>query len=824
MFKRRFLIVLVTILSLFLLVACDDNKPGENGNDDVTFVWSGLEDRDVVRGDKINLLEGVSVKLEDGTDLTDQLEVSDDDDFNTHLADSYKVEYKVTDPRSKTTEKKSKNFIVKVGHNLANNDFSLKQYGWKTDKPGGSFDATYDGEAVVNITNSGTTWWALQIYQNNVAFKEGKTYKLTMNAKSSTGKSVSVGYEDPNNNYAMLNPGTQTVKLTEDFKEYTMFYTATSDFSDIKAVIYLGHQLDGDSATKEEPHEVVIKNIYIEEVNRNEDVVFTGLENETIVNGDFEFDPLLDVTATLDDKDISKDLKVYGNLPKNVRANASYYLTYVYEHENGDISYATKRFSYKLETTNEYEAVNGNFEQGLVGWEQDVNQTDGTGSATFLENEDDTVSIIVHNPSVADWHIQLQQTNPKLTKDTLYKIKATLRASEKREVGLELVNPADNFANIMPKQVIEIDEEWKIFEFYFSPDNNYTAKIGLLLGRIGQVAPEVKVDVSELQIHKVESSDAAEFKNVNDIEIFVDSEEPNWLEGIEATAQYIGKVNVYIIENNVDLSKVGSYEILIGAKNGLGEESTAVINVEVVERPSGVLNFKNTSNIYLEYGEDMSVLEDQLNKIEVLDGSTDITDTLTYDLSSANVDNKTPGIYTLVLEAGEEGNKTTKEIAITVYEKYQIINSDFEEEAVWEIDNTPYEYVDGTLVLNFEGQPGGNPWDHQIHQENNGQTLRAGVTYKITVRLKTSKARDVRIWVEDAARGFSAIVNDEDLTKFSIKEEDVDKFVTLSYEFVIGEDLETNNAKYVIMLGNAGAEVNEHTVTVDSFVIEHIRK
>lgn len=510
--KKIILSFAIVFLSAFVLVACGDNKnPDKPGVEDPKeFVWEGLEQRNVVRGDQVDLLDGVTVKQGD-VDLTDKIIVLDDGGFTTHLADVYDVEFKVDG----TDEVKTKKFAVSIGHNFGNGDFSMKQYNWSVDKPGGQFETEYkDNQANVTITNAGTSWWSLQLYQRNISFTEGVTYKLTLRAKSSTGKSISVGYEDANNGFAMLNPGTQTIKLEEDFTNYVMYYTANSNLADLKAVIYLGHQFTDDFLREGETHEVVIDNINIEVVNRDTSITFEGVEDVSVISSaDNNIDVLEGVTVKQGETDITGAVKVLGELPTTVRSNASFYVTYVIELECGTVAFATKRFRYQLGKNNPFEVVNGDFSEGLVGWEQDVNQTDGTGKATFFENGDGTVSIKVEDPSSAGWHIQLQQSGAQLKAGKTYKVKLVVKASAARDVELEIVNPGKGFAPLTPNTTIALTEEWQTIEVEFSIDEDVNAKVGLLLGKIGNTAKDITVTVDELQVYEV----TEEAKLLNDL-------------------------------------------------------------------------------------------------------------------------------------------------------------------------------------------------------------------------------------------------------------------------------------------------------------------
>lgn len=160
-----------------------------------TVTWGGLGDQLVVRGDVVNLLEGVTATDSIDGNLTSSITIKDDDLFSTHLAGGYTVTYEVENSTG-VTSTRTKNFTVLVGHNVANGDFSLGAFGWTLDNPGGASTVAYTNEkAVISVTNAGTSWWGIQLYQNNVVMKANTTYRGSLVASASTPRSITLGME-----------------------------------------------------------------------------------------------------------------------------------------------------------------------------------------------------------------------------------------------------------------------------------------------------------------------------------------------------------------------------------------------------------------------------------------------------------------------------------------------------------------------------------------------------------------------------------------------------------------------------------------------------
>ncbi len=532
---RKILALFVVLFVGIALVACD-NAPAKG-----VITWTGLEDQVITRGDAVDLLAGITATDSIDGNITDDIQIVDDGGFTTHLAGGYTVKYEVANSTG-VTEQKQKNFSVLVGHNVANGNFELGAVGWTLDKPGGAATVAYTAAgAAVTIQNAGTSWWAVQLYQMNVVFKANKTYKLTVEASSPDARSISVGYEDPNNGFAMLNPGFMPIALDDAMTTYTMYFTSSENYDNIKVVVYLGNQLEQDKVDGN-PHVVNIKSINIEEVTKATSVTFSGLGDVQAVSGDFSnFDPLAGVSVT---GASLNDVTVLGVVPQSVMVASTYYLTYVVELSNGSVAFATRRISFTLAKDFEYQAINGSFNNGFTGWTQDVIQTVGTGAATFTDNGNGTVSILVTNVSSASWHIQLQQATSVFREGESYVVRIVLKASQERKVDVEVVHPASGFAQIAPTLIqAVVGTDWTTYEIHFTADKDYTdAKIGLLLGNgDGLQQNNITVTVDEFQVYKY-SPFNQEFDTTH---------EPWVLDNITGAVNGAGEMVVTFVENQL---------------------------------------------------------------------------------------------------------------------------------------------------------------------------------------------------------------------------------------------------------------------------------
>lgn len=482
---KRTSVIFLLLICLFL-VACGGG--GEKTENDIT--WTGLEEQVVIRGDDVDLLAGITAYDKQDGNITDKIEITDDDGFSSELAGGYQVTYSVTNSRG-VTDTKVKLFTVKIGHNVANGNFDFLDYGWTLDTPGGIATANYtNGKAVIRISNPGTNWWSVQLYQSNIVFEAGKTYRLTVKASSPDGRSLSAGFEDVNNGFRMLMPGFTPIKLSENVTEYSLYYTAINNFSNVKVVVYLGHQLEVDEVDGE-AHTVVIEDIDIQAVNVAQNVQFAGINAVNRNSGSGEFDLLAGVSATdKNGNDVTDKIEVFGEVANQVKNVGSYVVQYRVCLDDGSVSYANRKVTVDLPKAHPYQAINGDFELGFTGWVQDVNQTNGTGVAEYIDNKDGTVSIKVIDASNADWHIQLYQANCNLKKGEAYILRIVIKADINRKAVMEVVDPSRGFADLTPKMTIEVTNEFQTFELNFTADKDYYGiKISILLGNVDMLQP-----------------------------------------------------------------------------------------------------------------------------------------------------------------------------------------------------------------------------------------------------------------------------------------------------------------------------------------------
>ncbi len=482
-----------------VLAGCGEKTNDSEENSE--FTWSGMTDATVVAGTPFDLLDGVKVTNAAGEDISSsvtvltldeneaeltELDIYDDyDDFDYHITGVYTVYYMAVDDGVKDFE--SREITVEQQYNLSNGDFAVESndgfYGWQLDIPGGKATmekVTENGvkKPKFNITGLGNAWYSMQ-YMSSVNLLEGETYKITVNAKSDSGKSVSFGFENPSTNYSMMQ-GLTPYKLSSEYADYVSYYTADKDYTNAKAVLYFGYILEEDTT---KAYDVTINSIKIEKVQRCGEVTFEGLDSVTYYAEseelkEFIANPKAGVTAKSGDTDLTDRITVMGQVSEQIMEGTNYTLAYVVENENGPSAIGYRSIRVRLQKEHPYSLSNGTFDNDIKYWTQDVN-AQNPGKATFEWVEGDekegAAKITIENPSTDGWHIQFRQ-DVSMEKNTNYIIKIRAKASRNRSMNLEL-NAGTNYS-----YAIDLTTEYTVTEIYYSAPNNTTGFRFLLGG------------------------------------------------------------------------------------------------------------------------------------------------------------------------------------------------------------------------------------------------------------------------------------------------------------------------------------------------------
>lgn len=102
--------------------------------------------------------------------------------------------------------------------------------------------------------------------------------------------------------------------------------------------------------------------------------------------------------------------------------------------------------------------------------------------------------------------------------------------------------------------------------------------------------------------------------------------DPDYLQGVTGTDNIDGEVDVYIKETDVNLSKIGTYDLVYGAKDKAGNESTATIKVEIVDSNQDIVApvIYDYANLTITVGSAEPDYFENVYAIDDVDGEVDV--------------------------------------------------------------------------------------------------------------------------------------------------------------------------------------------------------
>ena len=490
----------------------------------VKVVWEGVDDVDLDMGDPApNLLLGVSAKQGDKT-LTVKIDNERSDEVDTNVAGAFSIYYVAFDGELAIPEELNGEYIrtvnVSRGTYIDNADFtSADKKGWAGNGNGNSA-MTWDidaqaGALVVDITKSGDEYWQNQVEFNGLSVKANTTYVINIKAKSETPRNIGASLEVPSLGYRCIDTvsvNSVGYTMTNEYKDYKFYYTASEDYDGVKFGIILGrfNELD------ETANKVYIDSVRISKAAKQANtsgIVFTGDSSVTVHSlADYQAVP----AVTAKDKDgrdvnLVKEGAVQGVEFNEDLGTAVFGEMWKVEDGEGNLSYFRRQINYKAPAparAHDYDTLDGDFEYGLKFWNPEENDI------VKIEANKTDQTIVINSvkeaPSgEADWRGQLQQNNNggKLEKDHAYKmvVEAKIDNVAVTTLRAEFCAGAGNPA-AKKDMVFEAADTYQTFETDpFQPTEEVTGgayRVGLLIGEYSQA---YTLTVKSIHVEEVEA-------------------------------------------------------------------------------------------------------------------------------------------------------------------------------------------------------------------------------------------------------------------------------------------------------------------------------
>ncbi len=416
--------------------------------------------------------------------------------------------------------------------------------------------------------------------------------------------------------------------------------------------------------------------------------------------------------------------------------------------------------------------INGDFSNGLVGYEPYVYTS---GMAEFLVDsltENDALCANITNTGSMDWYIQLKQNNITLENGKWYKITFDAKSTVDRKImyALQKDGTSDNdWTPYSGSQIIDLTGEYQTYSITFKMQNPtdektiFSVSMGAVAGKEISTAHTVTLDNIVLEeVEEPEQEETVSGENLIKNGDFAKGGE-SWddVRGGEAAASVDFSDNkaTYTITNvgtedwhvqlkqgGITLEKGASYELKLTL------ESDAARTVKY--------NLLNPNAGYTWYGGGDAILNanEPLEISQTIDVTLETANTIEFCLSMGQISNvETPASkieiseVSLVKISGGETAAPDEEIPEAGEKNELITNGDFANgQEGWYasyIDADAgaagtMDYTNGKAVFDI-ANAGSQDWHIKLVQ--NGLTLEKDATYQVAFKIQSSEARTVKL-------------------------------------------------------------------------------
>ena len=548
-------------------VYIDNIKVEEVTLDTTDIVITGAEETNIILNTEFDPLAGVTAEDGDGNDITESIELTSIVVTNLSKNATYVLQYSATD--GITTLYHDRVVNVVLGGNASemfNPGFDLGTLGWKLDY-NDTADGTFEvvaGVLEADISNVGTAFWHIQVYQDGKTIDMDTMYKVSFKAKADEVKRIELGIENPADGFADLKNEVVVWDLTNEWVTYEYIFDPSVSIDTAKYVILMGNITGTDPATK-----VYIDDFMVAEYVENGAVSVVGNPDmETTDSWVFDFPGGSgtmtytggEIVAELTDLSdawwkiqlqqdsisitegnyyvISVDLKT--DTPRRVGLGiedtgdgysdlkgesiewdiTTEYQTYYYVlHANrtidtaklalffGQITGSDPTGTIYIDNFNMVEAdglnilLNSNFADNST-WHYDFNNG-ATGTMDAVNNK---LEISLTNLGTAWWNLQLYQENVTIVNSYQYLVTFKASSDVARRIELGIEDPANGWADLKGEVVgWEIDGDLRTYTYVFTSANSIdTAKFALFLGQITGSDPTSNLIITDFGVFLLE--------------------------------------------------------------------------------------------------------------------------------------------------------------------------------------------------------------------------------------------------------------------------------------------------------------------------------
>lgn len=496
--QKRIVMMLSVLLFAFIIIACDDTTTLTE------FRFEGIEDALEIEFDsEFNILTGVKAIGNDEKDYSEKITftttskaIAEDGTLDTSSPGTHLVRYEVE--VGKVRLQQWRNLAVKSPERtddalIQNGDFAQGTAYWTADQ--GAIDLSIEDGAVKAEIIAGAGAHEPRLYQMDIPFEEGKSYKISFEGKATPDKTINlqVGELLPAAPwFTDFKPRqVETAALTEDWDSYSYTFRHTLE-NDRGGVLFefgtvAGSTIDGT---------VWLRNIIAEEVEDQPDTeapVFENVNDASFTLGT-AFNPLAGITAfDAFDGDVTDKITYVikdenDEVVTEIDVDVVGVYTIIYTVSDEALNTATKERVISFEEMrfkDENLIVNGDFKEALgQEWGSHV---DGGGAFTETITDEQLV-LDVTGLGTNPWDVQYFYEGFTLELGKTYRVSFTAKASVERDINLAVgvaLNTDPWFTDYLTKQLgLTIGTEEQTHSFIFTV-SQATTELGKLVLELG---------------------------------------------------------------------------------------------------------------------------------------------------------------------------------------------------------------------------------------------------------------------------------------------------------------------------------------------------
>lgn len=739
-----------------------------------------------------------------------------------------------------------------------------------------------NGELHISTTNAGTADYSIQMVQPSIPLEKGYQYQVSFDAYADADRTMIASVTAPDLNYIRYMADTRLALTTEkQHFAYTFDMTSDSDANG-RMEFNLGNQ---QSAATVHIDNVRIEKVKAIEIAEEKKGVLP--DGNYVYNGSFsEGTNRMDYWAVentcegakvfVTNSNLTRELKsevpatvtaleqVIAKQPVAILGGKTYKLTFTghadaektvkvsVAGEVFDVALATEKtaYSYTLETAADVNGselcfllgaagvsyiddvriqevgmiVNGDFVNGMVGWEPYVNESAKVSyGVDELTEKNIAMGFTIENTGTQDWMIQLKQNNIKLEEGKCYRIKFDARSTIDRTIMYALQRDGSSDDDWFPYSgtlKIDVNANYQTYEHVFKMERATDEKtiLSISMGAVNgtQIAEKHTVYIDNVTLEEVPESELPQEPEVPEASEGTDIlKNGDFAQGGQDWIAYVGEAatgnaeikdgkaifnitnvgtadwHAHLKQNNVSLEQGASYQISFKIKSS-----------EARTFGYGLLDPQNGYKWYggADEAVEANVEKQILAELTITEpSSTTIDFQISLGNKGANPQPSVVEIYDLHIiklgaeNTGDSGNEGESGGTVVTGEN-MIKNGNFTDgEENWiNAITAPGAAVSsfGNDVASYDiTNVGTADWNIQLKQS--GITLENGVSYELTFDVTSTEARTIKAaFLTDTYAWYGGA--DVDLEKDTVKH--------VSIPFTVWNDT-SSDITFVISMG-----------------------